>query len=378
MEIEITPGRLSGRGAAVPSKSMAHRLLICAALARSPLTIQGGSGDIQATIRCLGALDTGLPLDCGESGTTLRFLLPVAAALGARAEFRLGKRLSHRPLAPLTRALTGHGVTLSQAGPGLCISGRLRPGGYRLPGNVSSQFISGLLLALPLLDGPSTLQVDGPVESAPYVEMTLAVMGRFGVQVLRQGNGFWIPPGEYRSPGPVEPEGDWSAAAFWLAANALGSRVQVTGLTEDSCQGDRIAPLLLARLGDTIGLAQTPDLAPPLAAAAAAWPGQTTFTHAARLRLKESDRIAALGAMVEQLGGRARETADGLVIRGCRLTGGVVDSAGDHRIAMAAAIAATACTGPVRIRGAEAVEKSYPRFWQDYRALGGNWKEWKP
>ena len=384
----ITPMPLSGTIAAIPSKSMAHRLYICAALADTPTEIacHGTSKDIQATRACLAALERGGPLPCGESGSTLRFLLPVAAALGRETEFRMEGRLPQRPLSPLDEQLTAHGAVLTRPAPDvLHCAGQLTPGDYTLPGNVSSQYISGLLFALPLLNAPSTLTVTGQIESAPYIEMTLDALRQFGVDVRVDHQTYFIPNGGYRSPGRAAVEGDWSNAAFWLCAGAIGRPVTVTGLNPASLQGDRAVLEMLRRFGANvdgttvspgplraieIDAGPIPDLIPVLSVVAAAASGTTRVYHAERLRLKESDRIASVLQMLRGLGAAAEETADGLLIHGGKhLPGGTVDSCSDHRIAMAAAIGSVLCDAPVTVTGAEAVEKSYPGFWDDFRKL---------
>ena len=389
---QITPSHLSGTIQAIPSKSMAHRLFICAALSGEPTQIecQGTSKDIEATRACLAAMEGDCRLPCGESGSTLRFLLPVAAALGLDAAFLMEGRLPRRPLHPLDEQLTAHGVTLSRPQPDvLKISGKLTPGAYTLPGDVSSQYISGLLFALPLLDAPSTLTVTGKIESGPYIEMTLDALRQFGVHVTMEENIFHIPAASYRSPGKARVEGDWSNAAFWLCAGALGKPVTVTGLNPDSLQGDKAVVEILSAFGakaqqsgDAVTVspgrlhavdmdaAAIPDLVPVLSVVAAAAVGTTRIYNAQRLRLKESDRIASVRAMLKALGADAEETEDGLLIHGGKpLTGGTVDSCNDHRIAMAAAIASVICQNPVTVLGAEAVEKSYPNFWRDFAQL---------
>ena len=388
----ISQGRISGTIPAIPSKSAAHRLYICAALAEQPTEIscQGTSKDIEATKACLAAIRQGETLlPCGESGSTLRFLLPVAAALGLEVDFRMEGRLPDRPLAPLDQQLAAHGVTLSRPVRHdlLHLSGQLRPGDYVLPGNVSSQYISGLLFALPLLPGTSTLTVTGKVESAPYIAMTLDALRQFGVEISRTGNVYTISGQSYHSPGRAVVEGDWSNAAFWLCAGAMSGPVTVTGLDPDSLQGDREVLDILKRFGaDTrqqgtactvspgpltaidIDAAAIPDLVPVLSVVAAAAEGTTRIYHAERLRIKESDRLRTVSAMLKQLGASVEETADGLLIHGGRpLTGGTVDSANDHRIAMSAAVASVLCD--VTVEGAEAVSKSYPRFWTDLNIL---------
>lgn len=392
MNKTIIPAPLSGTIAAIPSKSMAHRLLICAALAGdgSEVVCQGTSRDIEATRACLDAMKQGGVLPCGESGSTLRFLLPVVAALGLDAEFHMEGRLPQRPLAPLDGQLEAHGAVLHRPRPEvLRCSGQLTPGAYTLPGDVSSQYISGLLFALPLLDGPSTLTVTGTLESAAYVEMTLNALRQFGVDITVTEQVFHIPACRYHGPERVRVEGDWSNAAFWLCAGALSRPVTVTGLDPESLQGDRAVIELLERFGAavtktdgayTVGpgrlhgieidASAIPDLVPVLAVVAAAAEGTTEIIHAGRLRLKESDRLVSVRQLLENLGASVEEHPDGLTIYGGRpLSGGTVDSCNDHRIAMAAAVAAVLCREPVTVLGAEAVEKSYPAFWKDYEKL---------
>ena len=413
MKLIIEPAPLRGTIEAVPSKSAAHRLLILAALADAPTQISPaqGSADTRRTLACLQALGAGIErrrgavlvtpvdapnpaplLDCGESGSTLRFLLPVAAALGMGGRFHGGGRLPERPLGDLVDAMRKQGVSFSREKLPLAITGRLKPGEFILPGGVSSQYFTGLLLALPRLPGDSVIRIRGELESSAYVEMTLAALRRFGVNVFRSGDSFRIPGGQkYSSPGEVKVEGDWSSAAFFLAAGALGGPVTVTGLDAASLQGDRAIVPILKRFGafveisgervtasggkmrgGDIDLREIPDLLPVLAAVAAAAEGRSRFTGGARLRFKESDRIASTAALLRSLGGSAEELSDGLIVHGGGLAGGAVDSFGDHRIAMAAAVAALRCAGPVTISGAGAVEKSYPAFFTDYRKLGGS------
>ena len=283
-------------------------------------------------------------------------------------------RLPSRPNGPLLSVLREHGTKIEGDFLPLTVHGGLQSGDFALPGNISSQYFTGLLFALPLLEGDSTLRYTSPLESMPYVDLTLSVLRQFGVRVENLENGWRIPGGQrFVSPGNVEAEGDWSAAAFWLGANALGNAVTVTGLTRNSCQGDRAVEKLLPQIGGEIDVTDTPDLMPILSAVAAAMPGKTTrITGAARLRLKESDRIAAMAQTIRALGGKAEEMPDGLVIHGAKLTGGTVNGMNDHRVVMSAAIAATVCAGPVTILGAEAVQKSYPHFWRDFEALGGH------
>lgn len=394
MDITISPRPLRGDLTVIPSKSQAHRLLICAAFSDKPTLLRCAetNRDIEATAGCLTALgakiirtDSGYTvfpietvpekaqMNCRESGSTLRFLLPVAGALGVDALLTMEGRLPQRPLSPLWEEMERMGCTLTRPTlDTIRCTGKLRPGAYRIDGGVSSQYITGLLLALSLLGSGSQLEIIGKVESRPYIEMTKAAISLFG--------GDPDHPGEKRfhSPGAVSVEGDWSNGAFFLAANELGSNLTLHGLDSASPQGDRtvleILPLLRS-VAPRISAADIPDLVPILTVAAA-WNHGAVFTDIRRLRMKESDRVASVIAMLKSLGGRADADENTLTVFPSRLTGGVVDSFNDHRIAMSAAIAATACTGPVTVLGAECVSKSYPSFWEEYRRLGGQYEQY--
>lgn len=396
MDIIIKPTKLKGTAAAIPSKSQAHRLLICAAFAdrETRLYCPDTNRDIEATADCLRALGaeitrdeggyTVLPvqsrpatavLPCHDSGSTLRFLLPVAGALGVDATFQLEGRLPQRPLSPLWEEMERMGCTLTR--PTECTircQGKLNSGVYTISGGVSSQFITGLLLAFPLISGESQLEITEKLESAPYVTMTLKAMEQFGVMVQN----FSVADNQhFISPGTVTVEGDWSNGAFFLAAKALGSNVTVTGLRSDSPQGDRAVAELLPGLEKKliIDAADIPDLVPILAVTAACKQG-AVFTNIGRLRLKESDRVESVKEMIIALGGTAESDAETLTVQGTGLHGGTVDARNDHRIAMSAAIAATACREDVIILGAQCVEKSYPRFFEEYRKLGGRYEQY--
>ena len=389
MNLTITPGKLSGTVTPPPSKSQAHRLLICAALAGEGSVIHNlaDSQDIRGTRRCLAELTTNrrtLPeLDCGESGSTLRFLIPIALALRGGGVFTGQGRLMERPQKPYFDLFDEKGIRYERKGGVLTVEGRLTPGEYRLPGNVSSQFFTGLLLALPLLDGPSAIIPTTPLESEGYIGMTLDAMHEFGVDIASTRS---LPPhylisgGQKYRGAEATVEGDWSQAAFWYAANCLGCTVDVRGVSQYSTQGDRVIEsccLELSQPGDTeIDMSGCPDLAPPVATAAAVRQGTTRLVNAGRLRIKESDRLAAITAALNALGARVAEHPDSLTIYGRDgLTGGTVDCCNDHRIAMMAAIAATRCREPVTLLGAECVAKSYPNFWEHYRMLGGLFHE---
>ncbi len=410
--LEITPGKLRGDVWIQPSKSLSHRGLICAALAEGTSILKnvGASQDLIATGRGLEALGLarilGEPpvlavsgglrekekamVDCKESGSTLRFLLPVALACGVETLFTGGGRLFQRPMAPYLEALRRGGATIEEKPEGILAKGRLQSGAYVLPGNVSSQYVSGLLLALPLLKESSQIAIEGELQSADYVALTQDVQALFGIVILREGNHFTIKPGKY-TPFAYHVEADWSHAAFYLTAGFLGNPVSCRGLYGNSLQGDRAVTALLTQMGariwDTalevkalpgtpqasiIDAAQVPDLVPALAVAACGVTGETRIIHAERLRLKESDRLAAIAAGITALGGSVAETSDGLLIYGSgSLRGGRVSAWGDHRIAMSLAIAATICREPVLLEGYETVEKSAPDFWREYESLGG-------
>ncbi len=399
MTVTVNGKNLCGTVPAVTSKSMAHRLLICAALAEEPTTVACSalSEDIEATWHCLEAAfadisydngaftvtphkkktDAPIQIDCGESGSTLRFLIPILCAGGVDADISLHGRLPDRPLSPLREELIRCGCTLSEQGSNpLSVRGKLRSGRFTIRGDVSSQFISGLLFALPLCDGDSTLTITGKLESASYVEMTLWALKAFGITVHCTDTGYSIPGGQaYRSPGRIAAEGDWSAAAFWKVCAFLGAPVEVTGLRMDSLQGDKAICDMLANMqrekNCKIDIADTPDLVLILSVAAMGTPGKTEICNAARVRLKESDRLATSAALIRTMGGTVEELADGLIIQGGgTLHGGTVDATGDHRIAMSAAIASVIC-GDVTIHGAQSASKSYPAFWKDFEMLGG-------
>ncbi len=417
MNRAVSAGPLSGTFRAPASKSHAHRLLICAALGKTPVAVfcDTFSDDILATIDCLTAMGAKITvsgskitvspvfehpkpnglctLKCRESGSTLRFLLPVVGALGLTAVFELEGRLPERPLHPFDTVLQSHGMNISQEGAKLFVSGQLTPGTFRLPGNVSSQYFSGLLFALPLLRGESTLEVEGPLQSAKYLEMTKTAVLQSGVQMTKTDAGFQIPGGQaYRLPSDLSAEGDWSGAAFFLCAGALSEAgILAEGLSDTSTQADQGVLDILRQFGAEVSVTDTgvfvrkgylhgitidagpiPDLIPAVAAVAAFADGKTCITNAARLKLKESDRLHTVAETINALGGCAEELPDGLVITGRKtLPGGTADSFGDHRIAMLAAILASGCEGDVTVQNAACTSKSYPNFWETLDVLKG-------
>ncbi len=433
-QVRIQPAALRGSFTAPASKSHAHRLLIAAALGDRPCTVEnaGTSADIEATLGCLRALGAGamrqsdavritplfetadgrrmlrradgpafygnaVPLlDCGESGSTLRFFVPVAAALRDGAAFCGSGRLNERPLAELIACLRAHGVSATQDHTPFSMSGRLTSGVFTLPGNVSSQYITGLLFALPLLSGDSAIKLTTPLSSAGYVALTVQTLRAFGVSVTETADGFLVPGGQrFRTPQTLRAEGDWSGAAFFLAAGAVSGPITVTGLNPASLHRDRAMAALLQRFGAEVqtdaaadgsgtvtvrpgrlrairaDLDEIPDLALPLAAVAAFAEGESVFTGCGRLRLKESDRLQAILTVLRAFGIRAAAQADELHIWGGKPRGAAVDSFNDHRVAMMAAVLAAGAEGPTVIDGADCVSKSYPAFFEDYRALGG-------
>lgn len=396
MDIKIYPGKLTGTISVNPSKSQAHRYLICAAFSDQPtvLVCKETSQDIEATVGCLNALgatiirtNTGYyvvpvknfpetaKLNCHESGATLRFMLPIVCALGIRAELHMSDRLSERPLSPLLEELIRMGCDIKRtAANAVLTSGKLSPGLYTIPGNISSQFVTGLLFALSLLEGHSSIHITGHLESKPYIDMTLAALDLFHVQIddLSLDGSF-----PFASPGTVTVEGDWSNAAFFLVADALGSEIKIDNLQSDSLQGDRIITeiIKMTNTTPTISAANIPDLIPVLSVFFSI-NGGVVFTDIARLRLKESDRVASILEMLRSLGINAISDENTLSVYGGKISGGVVDSHNDHRIAMAAAVAATIAGGTVTVCGAECVAKSYPNFWGEFGCLGGKYEQY--
>lgn len=367
----ILPSQLKGRICVPTSKSLLHRRMILQWLAGEQISAPADAADdICATARALETLHSGgSVIDCGMSGSTLRFLLPLAMASGrVGTVFTGAPRLLERPLsAPLPMERVENGIRVTDA---LC------PGTFLLSAGETSQLISGLLMALPLLEAPSEIRLTTPMVSEPYVDMTIRVMARHGVTAERIADGFSIPaPQKYRAASREE-EGDWSAAAGFLTYNALMNTetVIVENLCRPSLQGDSRIEGYLRAFPETVDISATPDLFPMLALFASLQRGKTThFTHAGFLRGKESDRLSAAAAILRAVGAQVTEEEDGLTVCGtAKLRGGVaVDARNDHRMAMLAAFAGALTSEPIILYGAESVSKSYPRFWEDYAALGG-------
>lgn len=414
MDIRIIPSLLEGEVNIPSSKSVAHRALICAALADGTSCIKGidMSKDIEATINAMSSLGADFEIneesnvitvkgisevpenaviDCNESGSTLRFIIPVAAALGVASEFHGRGRLPERPIDIYTRELSANGVTFDYNNTmPFTVSGNLLPGKYHIEGNVSSQFITGLLFALPLLDGDSEIILTSHLESKPYVDITVDCLKNSGITITETNCGYFIKGNQKYSPIDYTVEGDYSQAAFFYVANALGSSVVLQNLNPQSVQGDKkiisIIHNMLGIVGDLcyntivsdpdcfdVDCSDIPDLVPILTVLGCFGRKTSRIYNAQRLKIKESDRLEAISVTMNKLGGNVTVTDDGLIIEPVKsLKGGIVDSYGDHRIVMAAAIAATKAEGAVIINGAEAVEKSYPHFFADYNKLGGN------
>ncbi len=401
MNVTITPAALRGAITPPPSKSQAHRVIIAAALSDGVCRLSNValSQDIQATLRCMRTLDADASadgsvirgamltdgheepapqiMDCGESGSTLRFLIPVALALKGAGRFTGHGRLMERPQEPYFEIFREKGISYDCRDGVLSVAGRLTPGEYALRGDVSSQFVTGLLYALPLLEGDSFIRLTTPLESRGYVDMTLEALALFGVRAQAREDGYFVPGNQtYRHRDGLV-EADYSQAAFWYAANGLGGAVDIRGLNPRSVQGDKRIVAYHERLcapGPVeLDVSQCPDLVPALAAQAALRAGETTrIVGAARLRIKESDRLDTVCTELGRLGAEIRQGPDFLELRGVEaLGGGAADSHNDHRIAMMLAVAACRATGPVTVTGAGCVAKSYPNFWEDYERLGG-------
>ena len=414
-----------------PSKSAAHRALLCAALSGEKMKVFNidRSKDMEAMLGALRALGvsaeynenarcvafgggspkpgTGQEIDCIESGNTLRFVTPVAAAFGGEWRFTGSGRLPERPMSVYQEALPEHGVSYQTENPEagnnlpLRLSGRLTPGIYRVLGNISSQFISGFLFALPLLPGDSEIIVTSPLESKGYIDLTLSVLKGFGIHIIETPTGWNVPGNQTYTAKDYIVEGDWSQAAFFLSMAALstsGETVYLHGLDKNSVQGDKACVSCFESFGlqtrwegdvlaawnpngdkpfgglhgTVVDASQINDLVPALAVCGALSKGETRIVHAERLRLKESDRLAAMAEAINKLGGSAKETADGLIIQGVeQFQGGIAEGKNDHRVVMALAAGALRCKNDLTVTDEQSIQKTYPGFFDDFRKLGG-------
>ena len=424
--VKIFPTKLKGTVVAPSSKSMGHREIICAGLAAGTSIIDNisMSKDIEATMRCLKAINvavdeipsmiegrkalqisgTGHPMaaadsvDCGESGSTLRFFLPLGANLNCPLTFTGHGKLVSRPLQAYYDIFDEKFIQYFNDNGCLpvTVNGRLTPGTYKLPGDVSSQFVSGLLFALPLLNGDSIIEITSPLESSAYVDMTINCLAKFGVQIENEGglHHRYLVKGKQRYQAQdSQVEGDWSQAAFWTVGGSLGDGITCQGVNVNSLQGDQAVVDIMERMGavikqdansvtvnggatkaTVIDAANCPDIIPVLTVLAAVSEGTTKIINAGRLRIKECDRLAAMTSELNKIGAQITEEPEGLTIVGKPqgLVGGVqVDAWNDHRIAMSLAIAAQKCAAPIILTGAESGAKSYPTFWEDYKSVGG-------
>jgi 3-phosphoshikimate 1-carboxyvinyltransferase len=407
-----------------PSKSISHRALICAGLAKGKSILQNVafSDDISATekgmmtfgakIEYIGnyindkanniavagikteSIKDGLVIDCKESGSTLRFLIPIALAFGKQVTFTGSKRLFQRPLDVFYKIFQRQGISyaVEKDKPSLTVLGKLKPDTFEIPGSISSQFISGLLFALPLLENNSNIVITTPLESKAYIDLTIDVLEKFNISIEnRNYEQFFIKGNQTYKATDYSIEGDFSQGAFWLVAGLFGDNITCLNLDIDSNQGDKYIIDIIRKMGakpvigknfikiessptfgTTIDAAQCPDLVPAVAVLGALSQGTTEIINAGRLRLKESDRLKAISSELGRLGAKIAELPDGLIIEGQNmLEGGIVYSWNDHRIAMALAISSARCRRPLIIKGSDAINKSYPGFWKDFVELGG-------
>ena len=387
----VSMERANGAIFAPPSKSALHRRLILNAIAGCYAKPQSPCADVSATVRALNAMKNGLPADCGASGSTLRFLLPVSL-LSAGGTFFGDSSLFQRPIAPLLDVLCAHGASVSVGKYTISVSGRLLPGDYALDGGISSQFFSGLLLTLPFLSGDSTLRWSSPLSSGGYVAMTERMLKDHGVSVFRTETGYRIPGGQKPAALPLSVEGDWSCAAPMLILGAMLGSVTVKGLDANSDQPDRTVLSVLRQCGahvsvegDAVTVSKgrlksfkcngdlSPDLVPALAALGCACEGDAVLYRLGRLRYKESDRFTAILSLLRSLGADFdTERGDTIVIHGHGvLSGGTADVPSDHRMAMAAVLMSAVSAKPVHLSVPACVEKSYPAFFTDFVSLGG-------
>ncbi len=391
--VELKNSFLSGEVTIPPSKSVAHRAMICSFLAGGgKVTPLIESNDMKAMAQVIKSIENGEEvLDCIESGNTSKFIIPVAAALGKNVTITGSGRLPERPIGEYLKILPEHGVKcVSNGGLPLSISGKLTSGKFEMAGNVSSQYISGMLLALPLLEGDSEIILTTELQSRPYVNMTIKVMKEYGVIVEETKTGYFVKGNQTYQKRDYVVEGDWSQAAFFLAAGAINGDIILKGLDMDSAQGDKEIINILKRFGADIQIEENgihvkksnlkgieinasniPDTVPSLAVVASFAEGETIISGAERLRFKESDRIESVVSNLKKLGVKVQEKQDGMIINGKNVTGGKLDGYNDHRIVMAFSVAALGATGETSITEAESIRKTYPAFFEDYNKLGG-------
>lgn len=391
--VVLENSNLNGTVTMPPSKSAAHRALACSFLAGGgsvePII---DSKDMKAMQQAISALQNGEDtVDCIESGNTLRFMLPVAAALGKNVTFIGSGRLPERPIGDYLRLFPEHGVQCVSDGKlPVTIEGKLTGGRYEIAGNISSQYITGLLLALPILEEDSEIVLTTKLESKPYVDLTVKVLSDFGVAVEETEYGYFVKGNQKYIQRDYTVESDWSQAAFFLAVGAIGGDITLKGLRADSAQGDKEIVEIIRRFGADIEINESgircrksalhgteidvtdiPDTVPAIAVTAAFAEGKTVITGAERLRYKESDRIESVVTNLKKMGVQVEETRDGMIITGSAVHGALLDGYNDHRIVMAFSIAALFAGGETEITQADSVNKTYPAFFEDYNRLGG-------
>ena len=376
MNITIQPGKLNGTAAVPPSKSYAHRMLIGAVLAEGECQVEGisDSEDMLATKDCMQALRGDGIFPCRESGSTLRFFIPLALAVRGEGTFTGTQRLIERGIGIYEELFAGCGISVEKTADQIRVQGQLKAGEYQIRGDVSSQFVTGMLFALSVLKEDSLLKVLPPVESRPYIDITIDVMKKFGVTIEElEPNTFVIKGGQKYQAGHYVVEGDWSNGAFLYAFNEVGSELEITGLNPESIQGDKKCleyfRVLQDREPDVIDLSDTPDLGPVLFATAAALHGGR-FTGIRRLRIKESDRVGAMSEELEKFGVTCQISENDMEITSSGLgkPARPLDGHNDHRIVMALSIPAS-LTGAT-ILGAEAVAKSWPDYFDILQKAG--------
>lgn len=391
--VQIENAALNGAVTLPPSKSAAHRAILCAFLAGggtvSPMI---PSRDMQAAIGAANSLKNGEKIiNCIESGNTLRFFIPVAAALGKEVTFTGEGRLPQRPLGEYIELLPKHGVQMQSSGSlPLRISGKLQSGDFHIHGDISSQYITGLMLALPLLDGDSNITLTTPLKSKPYVDMTVNVLADYGVEIKETDSGYFVKGNQHYCVRDYTVEGDWSHAAFFMSAAAIGGRITLKGLDMHSAQGDKAVCDVMRLFGAEVAADENgvtcahrelrgididcddiPDMVPAIAVTAAFAKGKTVIRGAQRLRFKESDRIEAIVSNLKKMGVGVTETADGMIIEPARVSGAALKGYNDHRIVMAFSVAASFANGGTTIDDAQSVNKTYPSFFDDFKQLGG-------
>ncbi len=391
--VQIENAALNGAVTLPPSKSAAHRAILCAFLAGggtvSPMI---PSRDMQAAIGAANSLKNGEKIiNCIESGNTLRFFIPVAAALGKEVTFTGEGRLPQRPLGEYIELLPKHGVQMQSSGSlPLHISGKLQSGDFHIRGDISSQYITGLMLALPLLDGDSNITLTTPLKSKPYVDMTVNVLADYGVEIKETDSGYFVKGNQHYCVRDYTVEGDWSHAAFFMSAAAIGGRITLKGLDMHSAQGDKAVCDVMRLFGAEVAADENgvtcahrelrgididcddiPDMVPAIAVTAAFAKGKTVIRGAQRLRFKESDRIEAIVSNLKKMGVGVTETADGMIIEPARVSGAALKGYNDHRIVMAFSVAASFASGGTTIDDAQSVNKTYPSFFDDFKQLGG-------